>query len=116
MEIHIGKIIKDTVKKLGIKPKDLAKGINVGVTTIYDIYKRESVDTIQLVKISVFLKTNFLEYYLQEAPLKNLVNNDINYLRKEVEDLKLTVSRKDNLIIELEKLNKVLQKRLELYE
>ncbi|PSL42848.1 hypothetical protein CLV51_11064 [Chitinophaga niastensis] len=114
MKIHIGQIIHETVQRLGIKTKDLANGINVGATTVYDIYKRESLDTVQLIKISVFLKTNLLQYYFEEQPLKGLVNNDISSLKKEFEELKLTVKRKDNLIEELEKLNKVLQKRLDM--
>lgn len=114
MEIHIGKIIQETVNRLGIKTKELARGINVSPTTVYDIYKRESLDTIQLIKISVFLKTNLLEYYFDEQPLKRLVNNEISSLKKEVEELKLAIKRKDNLVDELEKLNRVLQKRLDM--
>lgn len=114
MKIHIGEIIHKTVKNLGLGPKDLARGINVSESTVYDIYKRESLDVERLIEISLFLKINLLEPYLRQKPLKDLVNDEVVLLKREIEELKAAVKRKDQIVDELEKLNKVLQQRLEL--
>ena len=61
--IHIGKKIHDGVKAKGISVSVFAKKINKSRTVVYDIFERESIDSLLLYKISEELDFNFLSLY-----------------------------------------------------
>lgn len=58
--IHIGHLIKSVFDESGMTVSELARQIHLERTTIYSIFERPTVDAIQLAKISVALKHNFL--------------------------------------------------------
>lgn len=62
-QIHIGKIIKDTLKAQGRTVIWFASQINKERTNVYDIFKRPSIDVELLLLISQKLNVNFFEYY-----------------------------------------------------
>ena len=66
--IHIGNIIKEKFDEQGLSVSWFAKELCCDRTNIYSIFKRESIDTALLVKISLILKHDFFKYY----------SNDIN--------------------------------------
>ena len=71
--IHIGHLIKSVFDESGMTVSELARQIHLERTTIYSIFERPSVDAIQLAKISMALKHNFLfdverEFGLQQEP------------------------------------------------
>ena len=57
---HIGHLIKAAFKESGMTISEFARQIHLERTTIYSLFERQSVDSIQLAKISVVLKHNFL--------------------------------------------------------
>lgn len=61
--IHIGNIIKKEFDAQGLSASWFAKQLCCDRTNIYSIFKRESIDTILLVKISTILKHDFFKYY-----------------------------------------------------
>ncbi len=63
MHIHIGEKIKTRAKELRIGPTELAGMINTSKQNVYGIFKRESIDTELLQKISRALKLDFFCYY-----------------------------------------------------
>jgi hypothetical protein len=63
MRIHIGDKIKARAKELRIGPTELAKQINTSKQNVYGIYKRESIDTELLMKLSKALELDFFLYY-----------------------------------------------------
>ena len=72
--IHIGHLIKSVFDESGMTVSELARQIHLERTTVYSIFDRPSVDAIQLAKISVALKHNFLfdierEFGLQPEPV-----------------------------------------------
>ena len=70
MEIHIGSMIRLRAKELRIGPTELGSKINTSKQNVYGIYKRRSIDTRLLVKISVALDCDFFKYYTKSlAPL-----------------------------------------------
>lgn len=71
--IHIGHLIKSVFDESGMTVSELARQIHLERTTVYSIFDRPSVDAIQLAKISIALKHNFLfdierEFGLQAEP------------------------------------------------
>ena len=64
MEIHIGEIIKNKARELRIGPTELGDKINTSKQNVYGIYKRKSIDTALLRKISNALGHNFFSYYV----------------------------------------------------
>jgi len=68
-EIHIGKLIEAELKKQERTPAWLAKKISCDRTNFYNIIRRKSIDTAQLMKISIALKHDFFRYY---RPLEGL--------------------------------------------
>lgn len=66
MAITIGEKIKKRAKELRIGPTELGEMINTSKQNIYGIYKRKSIDTETLRKLSIALEYDFFEYYRHE--------------------------------------------------
>jgi hypothetical protein len=63
MPIHIGKKIKEELYKQRISVSGFARKINRSRNVVYDIFKRESVDTDLLNKIGKVLNCDFFSLY-----------------------------------------------------
>ena len=64
--VHIGKKIEEVFYEQGRSPSWLAKKLYCDRTNIYNIFRRESIDTALLAKISILLNHDFFMYYQQE--------------------------------------------------
>jgi transcriptional regulator with XRE-family HTH domain len=65
--IHIGSIIKQKLDESSMSIKNFADIINCDRTTVYDIFKRKSIDVERLIKISQALHFDFInEIYLKQ--------------------------------------------------
>ena len=63
-EIHIGKIIQKVKEDKGIKSNWIAKKIAYSPSNMQKIYTRKSINTAVLVDISIYLKFNFFDIYV----------------------------------------------------
>lgn len=61
--IHIGMTIKSELDKQERSVTWFAKKLYCDRTNVYKIFKRKSIDTELLLRISVILNTNFFQYY-----------------------------------------------------
>ena len=61
--IHIGMIIKAELDKQERSVTWFARKLYCDRTNVYKIFKRKSIDTELLLRISVILNTNFFQYY-----------------------------------------------------
>lgn len=61
--IHIGMIIKSELDKQERSVTWFARKLYCDRTNVYKIFKRKSIDTELLLRISVILNTNFFQYY-----------------------------------------------------
>lgn len=68
--IHIGSIIKEKFDERSLSVSWFASQLCCDRTNIYSIFKRESIDTSLLVKISIILNHDFFKYYSQDLELK----------------------------------------------
>lgn len=64
--IHIGKIIEKEFYRQGRSVSWFANKLCCDRTNVYNIFKRESIDTALLVKISRTLEHNFFAYYMED--------------------------------------------------
>ena len=59
-DIHIGQRIKAVFNESGMTVSEFARQIHLERSTIYSIFERQSIDAMQLARISLVLKHNFL--------------------------------------------------------
>lgn len=64
--MHIGKIIEEELRRQERTVTWLADKISCERTNVYSIFKRDSIDTQLLVRISLALNHNFFAYYMKE--------------------------------------------------
>ena len=72
--IHIGKEIKDELRRQRCGVTWFAQQLHCDRTNVYNIFKREGIDTRQLQRISEILRRNFFVLYCQDYSMN--VEND----------------------------------------
>lgn len=77
MKLHIGHVVQQVYQKSGIGYKALCNGMNCSRSTIYHIFKSESIATDQLWNLSRILRHNFFEYYTK-AYNEEFPSNEVN--------------------------------------
>ena len=70
LNIHIGNKIKQVTETNGISATELGKRINRNRTNVYDIFKRNAVDTQLLILISQALDYNIFELFITNEEIK----------------------------------------------
>ncbi len=65
--IHIGKLIEAELRRQERPVSWFARKLYCERTNVYDIFKRRSIDTDMLLRISLVLHHNFFRYYCGEA-------------------------------------------------
>lgn len=76
MSIHIGKEIQDELCRQGRGVTWFARQLCCDRTNVYNIFKREGIDTILLQRISVVLNRNFFALYCQAWEVRNNAENN----------------------------------------
>lgn len=66
MSIHIGKEIEAELRRQGRGATWLAQRLHCDRTNVYNIFKREGIDTILLQRVGTVLCRNFFLLYCQE--------------------------------------------------
>ena len=66
MSIHIGREIEAELRRQGRGATWLAQRLHCDRTNVYNIFRREGVDTILLQRVGVILHRNFFVLYCQE--------------------------------------------------
>lgn len=103
--IHIGELIKQKFKeKTNMTISEFAKQINRTHSTVYDIFKRKSIDTDLLLKISEVLQYNFIEEVYLKRTLSECTHR--YYLAVEIGDEELKNANLDEQILVLNQILK----------
>lgn len=101
-KLHIGRKIKEVVKRSGLRVSVFAEKINLTRDGAYKIFAKESIDTEQLKNISSVLNHDFFSYYnttsLSSAKESSkdygfASQHDVNELKQIVKDLAKEVSK-----------------------
>ncbi|HTF28660.1 MAG TPA: hypothetical protein VK625_07435 [Flavitalea sp.] len=116
MSVIIGKVIHDLVKESGLKAKVVAEYVNVSESTLFGIYKRESVDIDKLILFSRLLNKNLFLYYLNEEPLKSMFSKDMVALQNRILELETEISLKGEKLKDLIDIIETQKKVISLHE
>lgn len=76
--VHIGQIIETELHRQERSVTWFAKKLYCDRTNVYSIFKRRSIDTELLLRVSYILHHNFFNYYLPELETGQLANPIIN--------------------------------------
>ncbi len=68
--MHIGKILKEQLKKDGKSVVWLARELGCHRTNVYNLFEKYSIDTQLLSRISIIMHHNFFDLYKQETDEK----------------------------------------------
>ncbi len=94
--LHLGNIIKEICLQKDIKIIELARGIGTSKQNVVGIFKRKSIDSDLIYKISVFVNYNFFKHYV--------IPNDESFTENtKIRKLNITIT---NLETELEEAQK----------
>lgn len=66
-DVHVGKMIQDELTRQGRSVMWLSKQIYCEKSNIYKMFKRKSIDVLQLMHISEVMQHNFLKDCFEEA-------------------------------------------------
>ncbi|TKC07494.1 bacteriophage CI repressor [Pedobacter frigoris] len=116
MAVVIGEIIHKLVKESGLKAKVIAEHVNVSESTLFGIYKRDTVDIDKLISFSKLLNKNLFLFYLDEEPLKSMFSNDTVALQNRIMDLELEVNAKNEKIKDMSVIIETQEKVIALHE
>ena len=72
MSKKIGEIIKNKVKERKLSAVEFASLLNTERTNVYDIYKRDSLDTNLLKKIGQILEYDFFQEFLEPGTIEKI--------------------------------------------
>jgi hypothetical protein len=70
MEVKIGQLIKERVEASNMEVTTFANAINKERSNVYDIYKRDSIDTNLLKKIGHVLEYDFFQHFLEQRTIE----------------------------------------------
>ena len=121
--VHIGEQVRKRAKELRIGPTELGRLINTSKQNVYGIYRRRSVDTELLHKLSKALQFDFFQYFATDK--QKLAQEDLTgypsttvKLKKEISSLKEQIGIFKKEIMELKekcelliKINNLLEKK-----
>jgi len=117
---NIGKIIEEKLREKGISVSEFARRINTNRNNVYDIFRRDSIDTQLLQKISIVLDYDFFQHFLINTNIlakslisepKEVIELDLKVveMEKEIQYLKELLNDKNRIIALLEEKNKGVQ-------
>lgn len=116
MALHIGERIKARAKELRIGPTELAGMINTSKQNVYGIYKRKTVDSELLKKISIVLKLDFFSAYYDKQWQKSFQESPVPYQTKAAAVLKEELTKLKKEHQELQEKYDMLKKLYDLTE
>lgn len=96
--VHIGKIIEQKLREKRYPITDFAKKINTDRSNVYNIFRRNTIDTGLLQKISEILEHDFFQYFISEQTKKDfltdeanvpLFNNELLQMRHKIESFEI---------------------------
>ena len=116
MALHIGERVKARAKELRIGPTELASMINTSKQNVYGIYKRKTLDSELLKKISLVLKFDFFSAYYDKQWQKSFQEGQAPYQTKAASIAKEELTKLKKEHQELQERYDMLKKLYELTE
>lgn len=115
MLIPIGTKIKEVTERRGISKSELGRRLNMSPTNIHKIFKRETIDTGLLQKISDVLEFDFFSFYGSKKSYENNTDHSIPALDNEAE-YKKSLQQCHEKVMMLERINSLLEEKVQMLE
>jgi hypothetical protein len=113
MQLHIGEKIRDKAQEKRIGPSELGRMINTSKQNIYSIFRRKTIDTELLLKLSKALDHDFFQLYIEKKDVKpDRKAATITISKQELAELKKELEIYKEKCELLEKLNRFLEKEV----
>jgi len=111
--VHIGQKIEEVIHELNMPITEFASRINKSRTVIYNIFKRQTIDTGLLYKISEVLEYNFFKLYFEAGAMANDPSEKYNKSSQKDISQQLNIYKKelDDAVEEINKLKKQMKKQ-----
>lgn len=116
MAVFIGEKIHEWVHKKGLKAKTVANFVNVSESSLYKIYKRESIDIDKMIKFSELLGVNLFLYYLNEEPLKSMFSKQTLTFQQRIAELEAELAVRNQRLNDLAETIEAQRKIISLHE
>lgn len=116
MSVHLGRLIHEKAKEKKFSQQELGDMINRSKQNVGDIYKRQSIDSELLLKLSEVLEFDFFSVYYEENNLKSTRQTEIEQLRSENDSLRSVLLQKEEAIGNLKIALEANQKTISLLE
>lgn len=113
MNVHIGSLIQARAKALRIGPTELGIKIETSKQNVYGIFKRESIDTELLMRISTALDYDFFMHMSRQMQAK-LQEDAPEAIHRPSEGMQLEDVMRENQY--LRRLNTLLEEKIRIYE
>lgn len=99
----IGKIIEQRLREKGYPIAAFAKKLNTERSNVYNIFKRDTIDTGLLQKIGEILDHDFFQYFISDRTKTEIVNNKSNFylFNNELSSMKQKIEALEEEIKEL---------------
>jgi len=110
MALFIGKIIREIAENRGITKTELGRRLNMSSTNVHKIFKRESIDTALLQKISTVLEYDFFTFYSDGSTKNNVVPSFV--LQDKPEEYKTALEQCREKVVMLEKINQLQEDKI----
>lgn len=66
-ELHIGTLIRNELRRQGKANRVLAEALSINMRTVNKIFRKQDIDTRQLLRISQCLGVDFFKYYSEKV-------------------------------------------------
>ncbi len=109
MKKKIGQLIKERLEASPMKVTAFAKAIGTERTNVYDILKRDSIDTGLLKKIGQVLDYDFFQHMLEDRTIEAMRNRHIVKTARILVEIELSEDEITNIKLD-EKIFKILNK------
>jgi transcriptional regulator with XRE-family HTH domain len=116
MPIHIGRLIQEQAEARKFSQQELGQRINRSKQNVGDIYKRQSIDSELLLRLSEVLEYDLFSIYYAEEPLQGMRKKEIEEVTTQVSLLKGTLQQKEEIISNLKIALEASQKTITLLE
>ncbi len=104
------------VHERGLKVRAVAEFISVSESTLFNIYKRKSIDIDKMIRFSQLFDTNLFLYYFDDEPIKSMLGQQTNSLQKQLIDLQTELEAKNQKLKDLGDMIETQKKVIALYE
>ncbi len=115
MVVPIGKIIKEITERKGMTKSELGRRLIMSPTNVHKIFKRETIDTGLLLKISDVLEYDFFSHYTLSKNYDNAAENPALLADLEAE-YKKELQQCHEKVMMLERINELLEEKTQRLE